>query len=357
MNFIQSFQPRKVLSDCIRGLRVAEMRTSLNSDDDVFYDDDNANKDDLKSLINKITDDLSELKLCENTSQEKDKKLTADIIDKICLQLEAAKEEVLKTAAKHITSMQLENLQGLQNSQYSNPSVQFFGLDWTLFLSRWKKVDKKVFLFEKNLKTGALDYPMVCSVIRLICLSKEDLCLHNLAVERDSLCEEKLKDQLLLQQKMTNLGISWKQNKKESNDRIYDDKEKQQESWLFTVIRRKSQRLQFRSSFRHLSSNHKGLISWQRKDEDNAEKINIFMKNQKKSCVSSGNLLTTVTSRIRRQSCFFSEETPIPRRAELNRRKSMYDPRMLERRSHFQNISMLAIVPSGLVLKSQPKPS
>jgi hypothetical protein len=114
--------------------------------------------------------------------------------------LQEMKEIIINTARPFLSPKQvLSLLEQADETSSSDPSIQFFRLELSLFKKRWKKVWKKIFFYRKNLETDFVDFPRLFSIVELINSTNDDLNLHCWAVVTDQLTEDKLKEQLFVQ--------------------------------------------------------------------------------------------------------------------------------------------------------------
>ena len=113
---------------------------------------------------------------------------------------------MINTARPYLFPKQVSLLEPIEEPLSSDPSIQYFGLEWSLFITRWKKVGKKIFIYKKNLVTHFVDFPRLVSIIDLINSTSVDLSLHLWAIVTDQLSAEKQREQLFMQRKMTYLG-------------------------------------------------------------------------------------------------------------------------------------------------------
>ena len=104
-------------------------------------------------------------------------------------------------------------------------------------MTRWKKVEKKIFIYKKNLDTHFLDFSRLVFIVDLINSTSVDLSLHLWAIVTDQLSAEKLREQLFMQRKMTYLGEMTKNGKPQPDLKGCTDKS---DPCFIEQIRRKS---------------------------------------------------------------------------------------------------------------------
>ena len=98
-------------------------------------------------------------------------------------------------------------------------------------------MEKKIFIYKKNLETHFVDFSRIVSIVELIHSTSVDLSLHLWAIVTDQLSAEKLREQLLLQRKMTYLGEMTRNGKPQPDPSGCTDKS---DPGFIEQIRRKS---------------------------------------------------------------------------------------------------------------------
>ena len=111
-------------------------------------------------------------------------------IEDLKSELQEMKEIIINTARPYLSPKQLSLLEPIEEPLSSDPSIQYFSLEWSLFMTRWKKVEKKIFIYKKNLETHFVDFSRLVSIIELINSTSADFRLHVWAIVTDQLSAE-----------------------------------------------------------------------------------------------------------------------------------------------------------------------
>ena len=270
-------------------------------------------------------------------------------------------EIVTTTTRPYLSAKQLTSLAQTEEAVSSDPSIQFFGLEWNWFLSKWKKLGKKMYVYQKNVETNFVNISRVLSIIELINSTSADLTLHSWAVLTDQLSEEKLREQIFVQRKMSYLGKIQKLDKQPS---VSKDCIRKSDQCIFQQIRRKSTHISqclevlefgvsqkpFNFPILEQKSEEIVKISIDSSDDESIDTLNINEEPEKAETENLLHIFSNVVSskfRIRRKSSYspgcMKSSSPV-------RRKSTNDGYKLKRKNVLENISMLATGPCGVGL-------
>ena len=172
--------------------------------DDVFCCEESLET--VQEKYEKVKDCLDQLRVTGVPVSDEEKEEVRITIEDLKSELQEMKEIMINTARPYLSPKQVCLLEPIEEPLSSDPSIQYFGLEWSLFMTRWKKVEKKIFIYKKNLETHLVDFSRLVSIVDLINSTSVDLSLHLWAIVTDQLSAEKLREQLFMQRKMTYLG-------------------------------------------------------------------------------------------------------------------------------------------------------
>ena len=235
-------------------------------------------------------------------------------------------------------------------------------------MTRWKKVEKKIFIYKKNLETYFVDFSKLVSIVELINSTSVDLSLHLWAIVTDQLSPEKLREQLFVQRKMTYLGEMTKYVQPQPDLTGCTDKS---DPCFIEQIRRKSVHISHCLEILEFGARQKPSnypILEQRPEVkvnigneqsiESIDTINIVEEEpetdatEKDTTEKLRNIFSKVVSSrlgIRRKSCY-SPGSPKKRPSSPIRRRSTNDAYKINRKNVLENISMLATGPCGVGL-------
>ena len=141
--------------------------------------------DDIQVLV----DNLKQLKECSNILKELNDPVNTDekeeFVDKIETVIKCLLDirELLMSDARNILTMrQYDILTMEEETVITDPSIQFFGIDWTLLNSRIKILEKKLLAYMKNLQVAKLEMMMLASILKIISQMSTELHHHSIAV-------------------------------------------------------------------------------------------------------------------------------------------------------------------------------
>ena len=306
------------------------MRSILVSDEVFIVEDSYKNQIiEAQEKYEKVWDGLHQLKGIGYSVNDEKKESVKKKVDDLVQNMQRIKEIVNQTARPLLTTKEFRKLEDQEETSSADPSIQFFGLEWTLFLPRWSQVGENLPLYWTNLESGIVDISGVRGLHQLINNTVVDLGLHCMAVITDQLSEDKLREQMLVQQKMTFLGKQRKSCHVSQYLEIADLGGKQMSSRLF---KRKSH-----GQIKIPAENSKDLKLGKKKDEHKDEdRENMF-------CLFS-NIVSNKMG-MRRKSSYNASSL---RKCLSDRRKSSNDVYRVNSKNMLENISVLATGTCGV---------
>ena len=321
------------------------MRIKLLSDDVFIAEESYENQIiEAQGKYEKVWDGLYQLKSMGPSVEDKEKENVREIVDDLVQNMHEIKDIVMKTARHLLTTKEINKLEDQDENSSSDPSIQFFGLEWSLFLPRWSHVGESLLLYWTNLESGIVDISGVRGLHQLINYTVEDISLHCLAVITDQLSEDKLREQMLMQQKMTSLGKLRKLDEGKVNGRFGDScfiqgKSCHVNQYLETADCGTNQK---QMSFRFLqregqkSRELKFATNKLKDEQEDTEIENIF------------SFFSNVVQSKLGIRCKSIYNPRSPRKSLSGRRKSSKDVYRANRNNMLENISVLATGPCGV---------
>ena len=143
---------------------------------------DNDNIQVLAENLKQLKECLVFLKELYNPVNTNEKAEFVDKIETVIKCLLEIREFLMSDARNTLTSRQYDILTMEEDTVITDPSIQFFGIDWTLLNSRVKILEKKLKAYMKNLKVVKLDVMMLASILKIITQMSTELHQHSIAV-------------------------------------------------------------------------------------------------------------------------------------------------------------------------------
>ena len=141
--------------------------------------------DDIQVLV----ENLKQLKECLHILKELNDPVNRDekeeFVDKIETVIKCLlniRELLMSNTRNTLTMRQYDILTMEEETVITDPSIQFFGIDWTLLSSRIKILEKKLLAYIKNLQVAKLDVMMLASILRIISQVSTELHQHSIVV-------------------------------------------------------------------------------------------------------------------------------------------------------------------------------
>ena len=116
----------------------------------------------------KVKDCLDQLRVNGAHISDEEKVEVKITIEDLKSELQEMKEIIINTARPYLSPKQLSLLEPIEEPLSSDPSIQYFGLEWSLFMTRWKKVENKIFIYKRNHETHFVDFSRLVSIVELI---------------------------------------------------------------------------------------------------------------------------------------------------------------------------------------------
>ena len=88
----------------------------------------------------------------------------------------------MSDARKLLTTRQFDILTMEDDTFIMDPSIQFFGLDWTLLFSRLKIMESKLISYLKNRQSKKMELMILASILKIISQTSTELHQHCIAV-------------------------------------------------------------------------------------------------------------------------------------------------------------------------------
>jgi len=321
------------------------MRIKLLSDDVFIAEDSYENQIiEAQGKYEKVWDGLHQLKSMGPSVEDKEKENVKKIVDDLVQNMHEIKDIVIKTSRHLLTTKEINKLEDQDENSSSDPSIQFFGLEWSLFLPRWSQVGESLLLHRTNLESGIVDISGVRGLHQLINYTIVDISLHCLAVITDQLSEDKLRQQMLMQQKMTTLGKVRKLEKGKVNTSVGDT----------FFIQRKSCHVKQYLEIADFGTKQKilsfRLFSQKPKKQKDLEFTVNKLKDEQEDEETENNFtfFSSVVSSKLGIRCKSSYNPQSPRKSLSDCRKSSTDVYRANRNNMLENISVLATGPCGV---------
>ena len=120
--------------------------------------------------------------------------------------LATMKEMLVESAKVQLSARQSFVLETNEDAPVMDPSVQFFGIEWTRLLKRWQKVGKKLPIYIESLESRKVDVVLLISILKQLDQIKMELQHHQVAITSNQLTDEHLQKQLNSQRRVSNIG-------------------------------------------------------------------------------------------------------------------------------------------------------
>ena len=144
-----------------------------------FADDEmEATLDHLKNL----KECVSNLKDLNNPIKPSEKELFVDKVETAIKCLLDIRELLMSNARNLLTTQQFDILTMEEDTFIMDPSIQFFGLDWTLLFSRLKMLESKLLSYLKNLESKKMEMMTLASILKIISQTSTELHQYCVAV-------------------------------------------------------------------------------------------------------------------------------------------------------------------------------
>ena len=178
------------------------------SSDDVFNSDDNGDNQ-IKLIVEKhrcLSDDLEVLQTLGIPMTREGKETLTDKVDTILVSLLVMKELLIDSARHYLTARQVFVLEMEEETAITDPSIQFFGLEWTLLNKRWQRIGRKVVSYSESLESKKVEMVTLASILKMMNQMGIELHHHQVAVISDQLSPDHLERQLHNQRRVSNIG-------------------------------------------------------------------------------------------------------------------------------------------------------
>ena len=159
--------------------------------DESFNDDKiGATLDNLKYL----KESLQNLKDLNDPINTDEKEVFVDKVEMVIKSLLEIRELLMSDVRNFLTSRQYDILTMEEDTFIMDPSIQFFGLDWTLLTSRLKIMENKLLSYMKNLQLKRMEVMTLASILKIISQTSTELHQHSIAVVLPKKNEKPLKN-------------------------------------------------------------------------------------------------------------------------------------------------------------------
>jgi len=179
---------------------VEELRLLVEEDTDSHEEHDDS-LEDLENLVGVCSRDLRRLK--ENQGDAFENTLTE--IAKIEFGLDQIKQRLLTCAYFKLTVQDLTDLKE-QSMLPVDPSIEFFGIEWTSVFSRLYSLGVEIRLLKAGLEQERLSFLRLRAGLQLVNQLIAELQMHAAAVSSGRMSSSHLNFQLRQQQNFTNIG-------------------------------------------------------------------------------------------------------------------------------------------------------
>ena len=127
-----------------------------------------------------LTESFRDLMRISSSVTKEKKDEVQDFIDLVSVEMSDIKTLLLDTTKSLLTPHEVSELGSDENKAHRNidPSILFFGLDWTTLLLRWQTCGKKLEFYRTALEDRRVDIVVLTVVMEIIELTREELSQH-----------------------------------------------------------------------------------------------------------------------------------------------------------------------------------
>ena len=164
------------------------METTSDKVDDVINTNDK-----MSAMLDKfqlLKEALKDLKALDDPITE-DKNLFVNKVEIVIKNLLEIRDNLMSGAQHFLTTRQFDVLTMEEDTLIMDPSIQFFGLDWTLLFSRIQRMKKKILSYIKDLQSKKIDMMTLASILKTISQTSLELHQHCMAVIGDKMADKK----------------------------------------------------------------------------------------------------------------------------------------------------------------------
>lgn len=185
------------------------------SSDDVFNSDSGAD-DQVKLILEKhkhLSEDLKAIQMLEIPRTREGKLYLSEKVEKCLVSISFTKELLIESARQYLTARQMFVLDMDEDSPVGDPSIQFFGIEWTLLFKRWQRIGRKVVSYGESLGSKKVEMMLLASILKMMNHTHMELQHHQVAIISGQLTPEHLEKQLHNQRRVSNIGEKAKRDK------------------------------------------------------------------------------------------------------------------------------------------------
>ena len=180
------------------------------SSDEVFNQSDSGNDNQVTFILEKhkcLTEEFKAIQALGVPITKEGKVSLSEMLETESLvTLSFMKRLLIENARKVQTVRQMSVLETDEEMPIGDPSIQFFGIEWSLLFKRWQRIGRKIVSYNKSLESRKVDMMLLASIIKMMNQTQLELEHHRVAIVSGHLTQEHLETQLSNQRRVSNIG-------------------------------------------------------------------------------------------------------------------------------------------------------